>query len=74
MSQWKNLSLSVTHTHKHTNAQKKENTVVSLMAAWQYMNITSYTQSSFLFIHLSAKRLFLIAASKPSAFWKHNVE
>lgn len=38
------------------------------------MNITSSTQSSFLFIHLSPKCLFLIAASKPSAAWKHIVE
>lgn len=59
----------------HTEKESEEITVefFFVMAAWRSMNITSPTQSSFLFIHLSAKCLFLIAASKPSVIWKNTM-
>lgn len=57
------------YTHAHGN---KWRNVVFVMAVWQYMNIRYYSPIIILIYSLPAKCVFLIAASKPSAIWKHN--
>lgn len=57
------------YTHAHGN---KWRNVVFVMAVWQYMNIRYYSPIIILIYSLPAKCMFLIAASKPSAIWKHN--